>query len=190
MATGASSILSDILYTDDLQHGEEESGLYVSLCLRSRSNLSHSFTSKVAPRRVYRPSTHDTTKLILAQHGPEFSAQQTWSELSKNIKEIQNHNASNLSFEENHRFAYNMVLYRQGEMLYKGVKSLISENLESLSREQVVPVFPSGASQEPLQKSNEAEMLLKALKSIWDDHRGNMSKLGQILKYMVSHHHC
>lgn len=118
------------------------------------------------------------------RHGPEFSAQQTWSELSKNIKEIQNHNASNLSFEENHRFAYNMVLYRQGEMLYKGVKSLISENLETLSREQVVPVFPSGASQEPLQKSNEAEMLLKALKNIWDDHRSNMSKLGQILKYM------
>ncbi|KAG7451148.1 Cullin-domain-containing protein [Guyanagaster necrorhizus] len=118
------------------------------------------------------------------RHGPEFSAQQTWSELSKNIKEIQNHNACNLSFEENHRFAYNMVLYRQGEMLYKGVKSLISENLEYLLREQVAPVFPSGASQESLQKSNEAEMLLKALKSIWDDHLGNMSKLGQILKYM------
>ncbi|KAF8920321.1 Cullin [Mucidula mucida] len=116
-------------------------------------------------------------------HGPEFSAQQTWTDLSHNIKEIQNHNAANLSFEENHRFAYNMVLYRHGETLYKGVKALVSENLEKLSREQVTPVFPSG-SKDPPQKSVEAEMLLKALRSIWDDHQSSMVKLGQILKYM------
>ncbi|KAF9005740.1 hypothetical protein BDZ89DRAFT_1079984, partial [Hymenopellis radicata] len=34
----------------------------------------------------------------------QFSAQQTWSDLSHNIKDIQNHNAANLSFEENARW--------------------------------------------------------------------------------------
>ncbi|KIY72339.1 Cullin-domain-containing protein [Cylindrobasidium torrendii FP15055 ss-10] len=117
------------------------------------------------------------------KHGPDFSVQQTWSDLSANIREIQNHNAANLSFEENHRFAYNMVLYRHGETLYNGVKDLVSENLNKLLQDQVVPVFPSGTS-DPLQRSNEAEYILKALREIWDDHQSSMNKLGQILKYM------
>jgi len=36
----------------------------------------------------------------------------TWAKLSTAIKEIQNHNASKLSFEEHYRYAYNMVLFK------------------------------------------------------------------------------
>ncbi|TFK40341.1 Cullin [Crucibulum laeve] len=118
------------------------------------------------------------------KHGPDFSIDRTWSELSKNIREIQNHNAQNLSFEENHRFAYNMVLNRQGEMLYKGVNTLVAENLDKLAEEQMVPVFPAGGINDPMQQSQEGELLLKALRGVWDDHISNMVKLGQILKYM------
>jgi len=35
-----------------------------------------------------------------------------------------------------------------------------------------------------MHRSQEADIFLKALRSIWDDHMGNMAKLGQILKYM------
>src|ERR1700721_674043 len=76
------------------------------------------------------------------QHGLEFSADDTWAALSKNIREIQKQNAANFSFEENHRFAYNMVLYKHGAMLYDGVCALIVEHLETLARERIVPVFP------------------------------------------------
>lgn len=77
-----------------------------------------------------------------------------------------------------------MVLHKQGEMLYRGVNQLVAENLDHLANSQVVPAFPSGASDGTMQ-SQEAEMLLKALRNIWDDHTSNMIRLGQILKYMV-----
>ncbi|KAF8206446.1 Cullin repeat-like-containing domain protein [Mycena galopus ATCC 62051] len=110
---------------------------------------------------------------FMVEHGPDVSIDKTWADLANNIREIQNHNAPNLSFEENHRFAYNMVLHKQGEMLYKGVNQLVAENLDHLANTQVFPAFPS-----------EAEMLLKALRNIWDHHVSNMVRLGQILKYM------
>ena len=140
----------------------------------------------MAPRKVldlvlfrWRDLTH------ISQHGPEFSPDKTWTELSKNIREIQNHNASNLSFEENHRFAYNMVLYKHGDMLYKGVRNLVKENLDTLARDKILPAFPTGTTDVSVQ-NNEEEVLLKALTDVWDDHRSNMVRLGQILKYMVS----
>jgi hypothetical protein len=122
---------------------------------------------------------------LSAQHGPDVSIDQTWAELSKNIREIQNHNASNLSFEENHRFAYNMVLYKHGEMLYNGVNRLVAEHLDRLAADEIIPAFPAGGSMDPTNQSQEGELLLKALKNVWDDHTGSMTKLGQILKYMV-----
>jgi cullin 3 len=76
-------------------------------------------------------------------------------------------------------------LYKNGEMLYNGVMKLVSENLEQLASEKIIPVFPAAATGNPMQKSKEGEMLLKALRSVWDDHTGNMVRLGQILKYMV-----
>ncbi|KAF9477929.1 Cullin-domain-containing protein [Pholiota conissans] len=117
------------------------------------------------------------------KHGPDFSLSKTWEDLSKNIREIQNHNASNLSFEENHRYAYNMVLYKHGETLYNGVRNLVIENLETLAGEEIVPTFPTGTS-DPSMQNDEEDVLLKALRKVWDDHRSNMVRLGQILKYM------
>ncbi|KAG5644385.1 hypothetical protein DXG03_008613 [Asterophora parasitica] len=118
------------------------------------------------------------------KHGTSFSAEKTWAELSNNIREIQNHDASNLSFEENYRFAYNMVLHKEGKMLYEGVKKLVAENLDTLATEKAIPVFPTGGNTDPVHRSQEADIFLKAMRSIWDDHRSNMVKLGQILKYM------
>lgn len=121
-----------------------------------------------------------------SQHESEVSLDETWSRLSTNIREIHNQNASNLSFEENYRYAYNMVLYKNGGILYKGVCQLVAENIDRLAQSELVPAFPSGSSKDPVQQSQEGESLLKALRRVWDDHTGNMLKLRDILKYMVS----
>lgn len=111
---------------------------------------------------------------------------ETWTKLSRNIIEIQNHNAANLSFEENHRYAYNMVLYKNGDKLYKGSTQLVAENLDKLAKEHIIPAFPAGSTQDPVQRSQEGETLLKALKKVWDDHVSSLSKLRDVLRYMVS----
>jgi cullin 3 len=111
---------------------------------------------------------------------------ETWSRLSANIREIHNQNTSSLSFEENYRYAYNMVLYKNGAVLYKGVCQLVAENIDRLAQREIIPAFPSGSSKDPVQRSQEGELLLRAVRRVWDDHTGNMSKLRDILKYMVS----
>jgi cullin 3 len=78
-----------------------------------------------------------------------------------------------------------MVLHKNGEMLYNGVCTLVAENLAELARDEVIPVFPTGGSDDRMQQTQEGELLLKALRRIWDDHTGSMSKLRDILKYMV-----
>ncbi|KAG6873948.1 hypothetical protein C0995_008987 [Termitomyces sp. Mi166 len=118
------------------------------------------------------------------KHGATFSAEGTWTELAKNIRQIQKHDASTLSFEENYRFAYNMVLHKKGKMLYEGVKELVAENLDQLADEKIIPVFPTGSNDDSMHRSQESDVFLKALRRVWDDHTGNMVKLGQILKYM------
>lgn len=78
-----------------------------------------------------------------------------------------------------------MVLYKHGETLYNGVRTLVIENLDVLARDEIVPAFPTGMK-DPNMQNDEEELLLKALRKVWDDHRSNMVRLGQILKYMVS----
>jgi cullin 3 len=114
----------------------------------------------------------------------------TWSQLSRNIREIQKQNAANLSFEENYRFAYNMVLAKEGRMLYDGTTKLIVENLETLAKERLVPTFPTRSGADPMQQIQEEDIFLKAVKGVWDDHIANMTRISQILKYMVSKHIC
>ncbi|KAJ3538210.1 hypothetical protein NMY22_g5259 [Coprinellus aureogranulatus] len=95
------------------------------------------------------------------QHGADFSADKTWLALSNSIREVQNHNASNLSFEENYRYAYNMVLYKKEDMLYNGVAQLVAQHLDTLANEKIIPRFPAGSIGDPMQKAQQGELLLK-----------------------------
>jgi cullin 3 len=70
----------------------------------------------------------------------------------------------------------------------------VTEHLERLAVEKIVPAFPRGAAQatgggaggaEAVELGLEAERFLKAIKGVWDDHTGSMKKLGDILRYMV-----
>lgn len=79
-----------------------------------------------------------------------------------------------------------MVLNRHGEMLYRGVKQLVVENLESMAKERIIEVFPSGTTDVAVQ-SREDSVLLAEVKNVWEEHNSNMVRLGQILRYMVCH---
>lgn len=79
-----------------------------------------------------------------------------------------------------------MVLHKQGKQLYDGVKELVSANIDKLSETKVKPTFPSSVNGDPTQKGQEVERFLKAFRESWDDHKSSMSKLRDILKYMVS----
>ena len=121
------------------------------------------------------------------QHGSDISITDIWASLSNAIGEIHKHNASALSFEENYRYAYNLVLHKQGDLLYKGVKQLVADNIDKLAQDEVQPAFPTTLTEDPAQQTQEAERLLKAVRGVWDDHLGNMSKIRDILRYMVRH---
>lgn len=103
-----------------------------------------------------------------------------------NIVEILNHRAELLSYEENYRYAYNLVLYRAGDTLYKGACKLIAENLDKLAEQDIKSVFPSGSSDNAIQQSQESELLLKAVRKVWDDFTTSLLRLRDILRYMVS----
>ena len=57
------------------------------------------------------------------------AAQAIWDILANAIDEIYNRNASQLSFEELYRNAYNLVLHKHGTLLYDGVSEKLSSHL-------------------------------------------------------------
>ncbi|WWC64830.1 uncharacterized protein I303_107444 [Kwoniella dejecticola CBS 10117] len=124
----------------------------------------------------------------------ETPIKDTWTKLANAIREIQNHNASSLSYEEHYRYGYNMVLHKHGDQLYNGVKALIVEYLDKLAEEKIIPTFPRsggtrgagklGGGAEAIERALEGDRFLKAIKSAWEDHTGSMRKIRDILKYM------
>ena len=75
------------------------------------------------------------------KHGLSVSVEEMWSRLSAAIAQIQHHNISKLSYEEHYRYAYNLILNQQGDMLYQGVQLQIQEHLVNQSDMRLTPVF-------------------------------------------------
>ncbi|KAI0033547.1 Cullin-domain-containing protein [Vararia minispora EC-137] len=69
-------------------------------------------------------------------------------------------------------------------MLYDGVVGLISQNLDRLATEHIIPAFPSNIDKEPVQLAQDNIKLMKEVEMVWADHSSNMDKIGSILKYM------
>ncbi|PWN43253.1 Cullin-domain-containing protein [Ceraceosorus guamensis] len=78
--------------------------------------------------------------------GLDLSGDEMLKRLNLAISQIQNHNISTLSYEEHYRYAYNLVLYDQGDSLYSAVRKQIASHLERQCSEDVGPTFPAGAS--------------------------------------------
>ena len=97
-------------------------------------------------------------------------AVETWGILGTAMNEIQNRNASQLSFEELYRYAYNLVLHKHGAVLYDGVRAKITEHLESAKATLVaMHTEPS---------------LLDGVANTWDAHKVTMKMICDILMYM------
>lgn len=109
-----------------------------------------------------------------------------WERLAQAIREIHKKNASILSFEELYRNAYNMVLHKNGDKLYNGVRGVITQHLEEVAQAQVVPAFPlSGASSSQTNPNGAGGAnFLKVLKNVWEDHTTCMLMIRDILMYM------
>ncbi|KAI9106100.1 Cullin [Phlyctochytrium arcticum] len=101
--------------------------------------------------------------------------------LSSAIKEIYKRNAGVLSFEELYRYAYNMVLYKQGDKLYDGVKGVVTEHLQNVTNTKIVPRFPRLAPGGGMIGEGE---FLKELRDVWQDHTTCMLMIRDILMYM------
>ncbi|SNX85851.1 related to Cullin-3 [Melanopsichium pennsylvanicum] len=100
-----------------------------------------------APGSMRRPGGTRGTKLKPPKKiGLKISIDEMWLRLVHAISQIQNHNISKLSYEEHYRYAYNLVLYQQGDMLYHGVKKQVQQHLDKLCREKIIPAFPPGGA--------------------------------------------
>ncbi|XP_022750655.1 cullin-3B-like isoform X2 [Durio zibethinus] len=96
-------------------------------------------------------------------------AEKTWKVLEHAIREIYNHNASGLSFEELYRNAYNMVLQKFGEKLYSGVVTTMTSHLKEIC-----------SSIEAAQGG----LFLEELNKKWAEHNKALQMIRDILMYM------
>lgn len=93
----------------------------------------------------------------------------SWKKLHDAIREIYNHNASGLSFEELYRTAYNMVLYKHGPKLYENLIETMTGHLQEMRRS--IEAAQGGLFLEELQRK-------------WDDHNKALQMIRDVLMYM------
>lgn len=97
------------------------------------------------------------------------AAQSIWDILANAIDEIYNRNASQLSFEELYRNAYNLVLHKHGTLLYDGVSDKLNSHL--LATVKRLADIPETS-------------LLEEMASTWSEHQITMVMIHDILMYM------
>lgn len=109
-------------------------------------------------------------------------------------------NAAQLSFEELYRTAYNMVLHKQGEQLHTGVREALTQYLDEVANEKIVPAFgisdpgsgasgsfSSGISTGGAGGAAQGTEFLKVLIKAWTQHTTCLQMIRDILMYMVRH---
>ena len=97
-------------------------------------------------------------------------ASNTWDVLASAIDEIYNRNASQLSFEELYRNAYNLVLHKYGDLLYDGVSDKITSHLTETVHHLAHSVLEDN--------------LLEQVAIAWKEHCITMTMIRDILMYM------
>ncbi|KAJ7537238.1 hypothetical protein O6H91_12G104400 [Diphasiastrum complanatum] len=95
--------------------------------------------------------------------------ERTWKILEDAIHQIYNHNASNLSFEELYRSAYNMVLHKYGDKLYYGLLNTMTQHLQEIGR---------------LIEAAQGGLFLEEMNSKWMEHNKALQMIRDILMYM------
>jgi cullin 3 len=92
-----------------------------------------------------------------------------FSKLQQAIGKIHNKEVAQMSFEELHRFAYQLVLHKHGDMLYEGVTETVKKHLMRSADE--VRCAPD-------------ELLLARVHGVWEAHTREMKLVRDILMYM------
>ncbi|KAG8678291.1 Cullin-3, partial [Ceratobasidium sp. 394] len=71
-------------------------------------------------------------------------------------------------------------------MLYQGLTTLVTQNLNRLAKEKLVPEFPRATldGRDTVAMCQEGEAFVKAFRDVWDDHESSMSKISDLVKYM------
>eukprot|EP00696_Hemimastix_kukwesjijk_P010326 gnl/Hemi2/23020_TR7706_c0_g1_i2.p1 gnl/Hemi2/23020_TR7706_c0_g1~~gnl/Hemi2/23020_TR7706_c0_g1_i2.p1 ORF type:complete len:741 (+),score=278.60 gnl/Hemi2/23020_TR7706_c0_g1_i2:89-2311(+) len=103
----------------------------------------------------------------------EEYAEKTWLTIKAAIREIHSQNASNLSFEELYRNAYNMVLHKYGEILYNGLTGCIRDHLDSIAR---------------IVEDQLDDTFLSEMNKRWSFHKTSLVMIRDILMYMDKTH--
>lgn len=97
------------------------------------------------------------------------AALQQWLIIKDAIQKIYDQQASQLSYEELYRTAYNLVLHKQGDMLYEKVKSTTLDMLEPIAKRLVD--LPDDVIDEEITK-------------VWDTEKYVIIMIKDILLYM------
>jgi cullin 3 len=94
--------------------------------------------------------------------------------LANAIREIENKNASKLSFEELYRKSYNLVLRKHGKQLYDSVSTLVGEHLLEVK----------DLLNTKLKSNVDTNVFLKEVSSRWTDHLLSMRMVSDVLMYL------
>ncbi|CAM9019709.1 unnamed protein product [Wickerhamomyces anomalus] len=104
----------------------------------------------------------------------EVDFDKSWAVLADAIREIENKNAYELSFEELYRKSYNLVLRKYGKQLYESVKNLVGDYLFGIKDSLNIKY-----------ESNDDKVeFLKVISSRWEDHMLSMRMISDVLMYL------
>ena len=106
---------------------------------------------------------------LLSSHAKPQYAEKTWAVLRDAICQINRRDASGLSFEELYRNAYNMVLHRHGDKLYRGLVEVTKEHLAGVASDV---------------DAARGDTFAVTLEKKWREHQKSMSMIRDILMYM------
>ena len=83
-------------------------------------------------------------------------AEKTWATLKEAIFEINRRNTSHLSYSHLYTCAYNMVLQKQGDLLYHGLETVQKDHLEHVAN---------------IVRSADGESFLSVVETQWDHYK-------------------
>ncbi|RUS26085.1 Cullin repeat-like-containing domain protein [Jimgerdemannia flammicorona] len=100
----------------------------------------------------------------------EVIAQGIWNVLHKNLLDVLPGDL--------YRRVYNIILHKNGDKLYQGVRDIITQHLEAVARDQIAPALGVGARLRPEASEVRRQMA-------WEDYLTAIRLVGDILLYMV-----
>ncbi|KAJ2587817.1 hypothetical protein EV177_009526, partial [Coemansia sp. RSA 1804] len=112
---------------------------------------------------------------------PHIDPQKQFEKLATAIGEIYKHNSSKLLFEELYRIGYNLVLSKNGPLVYDGVKGVLETHLLDCVHKGILKNMET-ASASPTIANNEA--LLSSVRMLWSEHVTAMLIIKDILMYV------